>query len=95
MTKTSASAKELLKQSRQKKASSVFAKAAADAEVIPLRTKTQYPFYIEARTIHLLRAIAEVDGISVQELLRKTMDEMVELRIYNKRNRKSSASSKT
>lgn len=72
------------KKERSKQAERAFIKAAAEADHIPLRNKTQYPFYVEAKTLHLMRAIAEVDGISVQELIRNQMDVVINRRVYSK-----------
>jgi hypothetical protein len=58
-----------------------FQEAMRIAETIPLRNKTQYPLYLEARSLTMLRAIAEYDDVSVQELIRSTLEGYVADRI--------------
>lgn len=69
---------------RLKNAEPMFHDAIKAAESIPLRTKTQYPLYLEARSITMLRAIAELDGTSVQELIRNQMDKYITERTKKK-----------
>ena len=73
---------------RLKTAEPKFQAALKAAENIPLRTKTQYPLYLEARSITILKAIAELDGVSVQELIRKQMDEFIGMRTRKKQRKK-------
>ena len=51
------------------------------ADGIPLRSKTQYPTYIEGRMLYILRSIAEVEDVSVQELIRTCLEEGIERRV--------------
>ena len=69
---------------RLKHAEPKFREALKAAENIPLRTKTQYPLYLEARSITILKAIAEFDDVSVQELIRNQMDEYILTRTRKK-----------
>lgn len=64
------------------------------AERIPLRTKTQYPLYLEARSITILKAIAELDGVSVQELIRNQMDKFITERTRKKQRGKRTTNKK-
>jgi hypothetical protein len=45
-----------------------------EATKIPLRNKTQYPIYVEVRTLHLLRGVAEFSEQSVQTVIREFLD---------------------
>jgi len=58
------------------------------ADAIPLRTKTQYPIYIEARMLHILRSIAGMDAVSVQETIRVLLQEGIERRTKAPRKKK-------
>ena len=57
-----------------------FQEAVRVAETIPLRNKTQYPLYLEARDLTILRAMAEYDGTSVQELIRSVLEAAIKER---------------
>ena len=81
---------------RLKTAEPKFRDALKAAENIPLRTKTQYPLYLEARSITILKAIAEFDGVSVQELIRNRMDEYINERTHKKpRKRRTTTKKRT
>lgn len=58
------------------------------ADAIPLRTKTQYPIYIEARMLHVLRCIAEMSDVSVQETIRVLLQEGIDRRVRAPRKKK-------
>lgn len=73
---------------RLKNAEPKFQDALKVAEAVPLRTKTQYPLYLEARSILILKAIAEFDGVSVQELIRNQMDEYITERTQKKKRKR-------
>lgn len=73
---------------RKIRASAQFQKIAEQAEAIPLRSKTQYPIYVEARTLFLLRGIAEVEDMSVQDIIRQALDDGIERRIRRKPKKK-------
>lgn len=73
---------------RKIRASGQFQKIAEQAEAIPLRSKTQYPIYVEARTLFLLRGIAEVEDMSVQDIIRQALDDGIERRIRRKPKKK-------
>jgi hypothetical protein len=73
---------------RKIRASSQFQEIAEQAEAIPLRSKTQYPIYVEARTLFLLRGIAKVEDMSVQDVIRQALDEGIERRIRRKPKKK-------
>lgn len=73
---------------RKTRASSQFQKIAEQADAIPLRSKTQYPIYVEARTLFLLRGIAEVEDMSVQDIIRQALDDGIERRIRRKPKKK-------
>ena len=53
----------------------------AEAEAIPLRTKAQYPLYVEARMLHLMRGVAEIEGMPVQELMRESIQAAIDKRM--------------
>ncbi len=55
-----------------------------EADAIPLRNRTQYPVYLEVRTMHLIRGIAEVEGTTIQEFLREVLERGVASRIKAK-----------
>ena len=52
-----------------------------ESEKIPLRAKTQYPTYIEGRTLHLLRGISDMEGVSIQELIREGIELAIDERL--------------
>ncbi len=79
---------------RLKTAEPKFREALRVAEAVPLRTKTQYPLYLEARSILILKAIAEFDGVSVQELIRNRMDEFITERTMKKPRKRRIATKK-
>lgn len=75
---------------RLKHAEPKFREVLKVAEQIPLRTKTQFPLYLEARSITILKAIAELDGVSVQVLIRNQMDRFITERTKKKPRKKRS-----
>jgi hypothetical protein len=74
-----------LRKDEQKKEAEHYAKQyqglAAEAEGIPLRSKAQHPMYVEVRTLHLLRGIAKIEGVAVQELVREALDDVIDKRM--------------
>lgn len=68
------------------------------AEAIPLRSKTQYAMYCEVRTLYLLRELAKLECISVQELIRQCLEEGLDKRMSTshplKRKRRAASSRK-
>lgn len=77
--------RESVESERLKTVEPKFQEALRIAETIPLRNKTQYPLYIEARSLTILRAIAEYDDVSVQELIRSTLEMLVLERTQKKK----------
>jgi hypothetical protein len=65
------------------------------ADAIPLRTKTQYPIYIEARMLHILRSIAGIDSVSVQETIRILLQEGIDRRVRAPNKKKGGRRKKT
>lgn len=76
------------KAGRKMRASAQFVEIAEQAEAIPLRSKTQYPIYVEARTLFLLRGIARVEDMSVQDVIREALNDGIERRIRRKPQKK-------
>ena len=74
-----------LREEGQKEMAHMFKGLLTEAEAIPLRAKTQYPTYIEGRTLHLLRGVALIKRISVQELIRECIQEGLENRMTVKK----------
>ena len=70
-----------LQEEGRKELAHVYKSLKAESEAIPLRAKTQYPTYIEGRTLHLLRGVALIKRISVQELIRECIEEGLEKRM--------------
>lgn len=73
-----------------------FHTAVRESELPAMRVKTQYPAYITAGMLHLLKEVAEFEEISVQELIRQCLQEGLERRMRKvPRKKKPEGSSKT
>lgn len=72
---------------RKKTIDKQFHSLLTEAEAIPLRTKAQYPLYLEGRLLHLIRGVAEVDGVSVQNMMRRILQDGVDLRMKKSKTR--------
>ena len=84
---TVSSLKRQLLEEDRREAVKEFTVVARQAEAIPLHTRAQYPLYIEARSLHLIRVMAKMDGVSVQHLLRECLDAMIDKRVYKPQKR--------
>lgn len=58
-----------------------YRKLMKEADAIPLRAKTQYPTYIEGRMLHLMRGVSVIEGVSVQDFIRKSIQEALDRRM--------------
>ena len=52
---------------------------------VPVRMKTQYPLYIEVRTMQLLKTIARIDNVSVQSIIREQINNYIEGRVFKEK----------
>jgi hypothetical protein len=66
---------------RKTKVAELFQSLHDAAEAIPLRSKTQYPIYVEARTLYLLRGIANLEDVSVQDVIRQALQDGIDKRL--------------
>lgn len=84
----SASQKKELRDSESKKNAAQFAKKfrglLQEAEHPGMRTKTQYPAYLQIGMLHIMKGVAEAEGISVQELIRQCLQEGLDKRMRTK-----------
>jgi len=79
---TSAQKKQLREEGVKERRLSVakqFRALVAEAEAIPLRVKTQYPVYLDVKVLHLMRGVAKIEGVSVQELIRAAIQEKMDV----------------
>jgi hypothetical protein len=53
----------------------------AALERVPATAKTQYPVYLTVRSLELLREISSREKISIQDLLREGVDEIIMRRV--------------
>jgi len=70
-----------LREEGTKEVAQLYQALLTETEAIPSRAKTQYPTYIEVKTLHLLRGVATIKRISVQELIRECIREGLESRM--------------
>jgi len=78
---TSAQKKQLREEGAKERRSLVAARfrtLVTEAEAIPLRVKTQYPVYLDIHMLHIVRGVAEIEGMSVQELIRTSIQEKMD-----------------
>ena len=87
--------KEHMREDQVREAREPFVKVVKQSAHIPLGTKTQYPLYIEARTLFLLRELAKVDDMSVQQLVRDQVETLLERRIYSTKKRGTTTKKKS
>lgn len=64
-----------LKKEERAAAGKKYRRLEKQADAIPLRAKTQYPTYIEGRMLFLLRGVAEIERVTVQEVIRRFLQE--------------------
>ena len=94
----SAAQRKQLREDAEQKHLSKYAKQyrvlAAEATALPLRVKTQYPAYLEVGMLHMMRGVAEIEGISVQAFLRGAIQTALDKRMKNPPKKRRSPSSK-
>lgn len=73
---------------RKREATEQFQALIDAAEAIPLRSKTQYPIYVEARTLYLLRGIANLEDVSVQDVIRQALQDGIDKRVRRRQKKK-------
>ncbi len=86
--------KEQLKNIDKEEAAKEFTLVVEQSQAIPLGSRAQYPLYLEARALHLLRAMAKMDGVSAQQLIRDCLDKLIDSRVYRVQKKKRASKKK-